>query len=292
MDGIARYGEASKARDRLDSLFYELEDVSLSCGTCCTAWKDEGALQAAGERLDLLKRLSRRYGVSSDELPDALEEAERELKQLITLDEDIERMEGERDAALAAYEHEADALSQSRKQLAASLSRRMENQLEALNMAGTRFTLQFASLDRSTPDGRDSVRMLLAPNRGEEAKPLSRIASGGETSRLMLALKSISAEHNLIPAMIFDEIDAGISGRTAQVVAEKLWDIAQYRQVLCVTHLQQIACMASSHFLVEKKEKAGRTQTFVTPISGPARVQEISRILRFGEDARGPTLTC
>lgn len=289
LDEIAGFSEEiEKARDRMDSLFYELEDLSLELREMLHDLDaDEGALQAANERIDLLRRLSRRYAVSGDELISALEEAEKELKQLITLDEDIEKLEMERDKALSAYDQAAEKLSQSRQKLAASLSRRMEEQLEALNMSGTRFMLAFQSVDHPSAEGKDSVRMLMAPNKGEEAKPLSKIASGGETSRLMLALKSIAAERTQIPAMIFDEIDTGISGRTAQVVAEKLWDIAQYRQVLCVTHLQQIACMATSHFLVEKKEQSGRTQTFVNRIDGSERVQEISRILSgFGEDSQ------
>lgn len=120
---------------------------------------------------------------------------------------------------------------------------------------------------------------MLAPNLGEEAKPLSRIASGGEISRLMLALKSLSAQHNVIPAMIFDEIDTGISGRTAQVVAQKLWDIAKFRQVLCVTHLQQIAAMADTQFLVEKNELEGRTYSYVKSLDYSERISEISRII-------------
>ena len=129
--------------------------------------------------------------------------------------------------------------------------------------------------------------MLIAPNLGEEPMPLAKIASGGETSRLMLALKALSAERSAIPTMIFDEIDAGISGRTAQVVAERLWDAAQYRQVLCVSHLQQIAAMASTHFLVEKQEAEGRTLTTVREITGVERVKELSRIISgFGEDSQ------
>ena len=121
--------------------------------------------------------------------------------------------------------------------------------------------------------------MLLAPNRGEEAKPLAKIASGGEVSRLMLALKSISAEHNVIPSMVFDEIDTGISGRTAQVVAEKMWNIAKYRQVLCVTHLQQIAAMAGSQYLVIKTEREGRTVSEIKHLNREDRILELSRMI-------------
>lgn len=288
LDDIAAYGDAfEKARDRVDSLYYELEDLGLELREMRHSLDaDEHSLQAVAERMDLLRRLSRRYGLPVDELPQALAQGEEELAALGRLEEDIAQLEVTRDEALRAYMQKADQLSQARQALAQRLSQRMEQQLEALNMAGTRFELQFEQAQRPGPKGLDDVRMLIAPNLGEEARPLSKIASGGETSRLMLALKSVSAEHNLIPAMIFDEIDAGISGRTAQVVAEKLWDIAQYRQVLCVTHLQQIAAMASTHFLVEKQEQGGRTQTLVHSIDGSARVHELSRIISgFGENS-------
>ena len=155
----------------------------------------------------------------------------------------------------------------------------MEEQLNDLNMRGTRFFVDFSEAKASAENGTDEVRFLIAPNAGEEKKPLSKIASGGELSRVMLALKALSAENTAIPSMVFDEIDTGISGRTAQVVAQKMWDIARYRQVICVTHLQQIAAMATRHYLVQKAEKDGRTNTSVIELKGEARVDEITRMI-------------
>lgn len=267
-------------RARIESLFYEAEDVGLELRAAMDALEaDEGAMQQAAERLDLLKRLSRKYGMPADDLPDELQRIEEELHQLDSLEDELLRLQDDLEAAEKAYSHRAQQLSASRQSLAASLSLRMEEELSHLNMAGTAFMVQIEDAGEGTAAGNDRVTMLIAPNRGEEAKPLAKIASGGEVSRLMLALKSISAEHNVIPAMIFDEIDTGISGRTAQVVAQKLWAIARYRQVLCVTHLQQIAAMASAHYLVEKEERDDRTITTVRQLAQPERVTELSRII-------------
>ena len=160
------------------------------------------------------------------------------------------------------------------------MSGRIKHELTELNMPGTELMIEVHALkEEGSTTGDDQITMLLAPNRGEEAKPLAKIASGGEVSRLMLALKSISAEHNVIPSMVFDEIDTGISGRTAQVVAEKMWNIAKYRQVLCVTHLQQIAAMAGSQYLVIKTEREGRTVSEIKHLSREERVLELSRMI-------------
>ncbi len=278
-----------QARARVESLYFEAEDIGLDLRARLDALDmDEGSLQATAERLDLLKRLSRRYGMPSDDLIEALERIEEELSQLDTAEERLDGLARQVDQALADYDKVAAVLSQSRRALAQRLQEEMESQLADLNMAGTRFYIAFDA-PRPTPGfhGIDQIRMLLAPNLGEEAKPLSKIASGGEASRLMLALKCIAAERSGIPAMIFDEIDTGISGRTAQVVAEKLWDIARYRQVLCVTHLQQIAAMASSHYLVAKHEEGGRTLTSLTELGDSQRIQELSRMISgFSEDSR------
>ena len=158
----------------------------------------------------------------------------------------------------------------------------MEKQLRDLNMAGTRFQV---SLPACPPcaEGCETAAFLIAPNRGEEMQPLSRIASGGELSRLMLAIKSVAAKREGVPSMIFDEIDTGISGRAAQVVGEKMAAIARERQVLCVTHLQQIAALADHHYLVEKYFDGSRTRTRLTVLTGEDRVNEIARML--GGDA-------
>ena len=282
MADISALDDAYEAlRARIESMFYEVEDIGLELRAAMEALEaDEGALQQAAERLDKLKRLSRKYGMPADELPAELHRIQEELSQLESLDDVLIRLQSDLDKSTVEYEAAAKQLSASRRRLAAALSERMEQELGELNMAGTAFVVQVEAIkEEASSEGMDQITMLLAPNRGEEAKPLTKIASGGEVSRLMLALKSIAAEHNVIPTMIFDEIDTGISGRTAQVVAQKLWSIARYRQVLCVTHLQQIAAMASTHFLVEKGEQAGRTITAVRELAQDDRVKEVSRII-------------
>ena len=282
MADISGLDDAYEAlRARIESMFYEVEDIGLELRAAIEALEaDEGALQQAAERLDKLKRLSRKYGMPADELSEELQRIQEELSQLESLDDVLIRLQSDLDKTTGEYKAAANQLSASRRRLAATLSERMEQELGELNMAGTAFVVQVEAIKgESSSEGLDQITMLLAPNRGEEARPLVRIASGGEVSRLMLALKSIAAEHNVIPTMIFDEIDTGISGRTAQVVAQKLWSIARYRQVLCVTHLQQIAAMASTHFLVEKGEQVGRTLTAVRELARDDRVKEVSRII-------------
>ncbi len=154
----------------------------------------------------------------------------------------------------------------------------METQLRDLNMAGTKFQVTLPVCPPG-PLGNETAAFQIAPNRGEELQPLCKIASGGELSRLMLAIKSVAARREGVPSMIFDEIDTGISGRAAQVVGEKMAAIAKERQVLCVTHLQQIAALADHHFLVEKYFDGERTHTRLTPLTGENRVNEIARML-------------
>ena len=279
---IAGYDEAFEALlARIESVYYETEDVGMELRNAINSFEaDEGTLQQASERMDLLKRISRKYGTPIDDLAQALEETETELKQFESIEEDLIRLEGTVDQALKNYRQQAGLLTQSRKRLALFLSGRIKQELTELNMPGTELMIEIHALkEEGSTTGDDQITMLLAPNRGEEAKPLAKIASGGEVSRLMLALKSISAEHNVIPSMVFDEIDTGISGRTAQVVAEKMWNIAKYRQVLCVTHLQQIAAMAGSQYLVIKTEREGRTVSEIKHLNREDRILELSRMI-------------
>lgn len=169
-------------------------------------------------------------------------------------------------------------LTESRKTLASRFESAMTEQLNDLNMSGTQFVVSFVQTEPSK-DGNEQVSFLISPNRGEKLQSLSKTASGGELSRLMLAIKSVGAEQTGIPSMIFDEIDTGISGRTAQKVAEKMHFISKKHQVLCVTHLQQIAAMARNHYLVEKSFDDERTSTTIIKLDEKQRVDEIARML-------------
>lgn len=279
---VARYGkEYERLSQRAESLYYDTEDLGLSIRQELDTLDDNPErAQQVEERLDMIRKLSRRYGATIPEMLAALDRIREELSKYESIEDTLEKLRRRAMKSAAAYDAQAARLSKSRRQLAQRFAQRMEEQLSDLNMRGTRFYVDFSAENAPrTPLGTDNVRFLIAPNAGEEKKPLSKIASGGELSRVMLSLKALSAERAAIPSMVFDEIDTGISGRTAQVVAQKMWDIARYRQVICVTHLQQIAAMATRHYLIQKAESNGRTNTSVTELTGEARVRELARML-------------
>lgn len=267
-------------RARLDGLYYEAEDIGLTLRDMLSRLdSDPERLEEIQARLDLLRRLSRKYGgASTAEMARKLQEIEKELAGFEGLDEQLEQAARREKALAQAYQQAAARLTASREALARQFERDMEQQLKELNMAGTRFSVQLQPCAPG-PRGNETAVFRIAPNRGEDLQPLSKIASGGELSRMMLAIKSVSARREGVPSMIFDEIDTGISGRAAQVVGEKMAAIARERQVLCVTHLQQIAALADRHYLVEKFFDGERTRTRLTLLSGEARVNEIARML-------------
>ena len=267
-------------RARLDGLYYEAEDIGLTLRDMLSRLdSDPERLEEIQARLDLLRRLSRKYGgASTAEMARKLQEIEKELASFENLDDQLEQAARREKALAQAYQQAAARLTASREALARQFERDMEQQLKELNMAGTRFSVQLQPCAPG-PRGNETAVFRIAPNRGEDLQPLSKIASGGELSRMMLAIKSVSARREGVPSMIFDEIDTGISGRAAQVVGEKMAAIARERQVLCVTHLQQIAALADRHYLVEKFFDGERTRTRLTLLSDEARVNEIARML-------------
>ena len=273
-------------RARLDGLYYETEDAGITLRKMISALDfDPDRLEEIRERLDVIRRLSRKYaGASTGDMVEKLQEMEAELSGFETLDDRLLQTEKEEKQAAEKYAAAAALLTRSRKKLAQAFEKEMETQLKDLNMGGTRFQVNLDS-GNATASGVETARFLIAPNRGEEMQPLSRIASGGELSRLMLAIKSVAAKREGIPSMIFDEIDTGISGKAAQVVGEKMKHISLGRQVLCVTHLQQIAALADCHFLVEKAFDGQRTSTRLTILDGEKRVSEIARMLGGDEES-------
>lgn len=275
-------------RARLDGLYYEAEDCGLTLRDLLSHLdSDPDRLEEVQARLDLLRRLSRKYGgASAAEMKEKLTEIEAELAGFENLDDHLDQAAKAEKNLGKKYAETAKKLTAARQQLAKKFEAEMEIQLRDLNMAGTRFEVQLPACPPG-PLGNESAAFLIAPNRGEELQPLSKIASGGELSRLMLAIKSVSARREGVPSMIFDEIDTGISGRAAQVVGEKMAAIGKERQVLCVTHLQQIAALADRHYLVEKSFDGERTRTQLTLLTGENRVSEIARMLGGdGESAR------
>ena len=291
MQRIAEYDPRFQAIvDRLSSAFYEAEEMGIELrdlldGESFDPEKNDLILT----RLDTYRRLEKRYGMEADELVDYGERLKDEIKSLKTMDDRLRIAEAEYKAKLADYRAAAHALTESRKKLAAHFESLMESQLKDLGMGNTHFACVF---EEPQPDqkrvpsvhGDDHVEFFIAPNVGEPLKPLSKTASGGELSRIMLAMKAAAADRNMIPTMIFDEIDTGISGHIASVVSEKMDDIARYHQVICVTHLAQIASMGDSQYRVQKHVVGERTVTSVEELTPEQRVEEIARLV--GADAQ------
>jgi DNA repair protein RecN (Recombination protein N) len=255
-------------------------------------------LEQVEDRLALISNLKRKYGSSVDAILAFAAESRKQLETIAHASERIEALEQQESALLASITAQAQALSSQRMQAAEALGKAVEAELADLNMAGARFSIDI----RFQPDpgglalengqqvtfdenGVDQVEFLIAPNPGEGLKPLVKIASGGETSRLMLALKNVLAEADVIPTLIFDEIDQGIGGRVGFTVGEKLWRLGRNHQVLCVTHLPQLAAFGDSHFRVQKQVIDGRTVTQVEALDDRTRLDELALMLGGVSDA-------
>ena len=232
-------------------------------------------------RLALFRKLERKYRREIDELPAYLDECREKLDAIQYADVRLEKLERERQARLARCREEGLRLREARKKAAETLERRIEEELRALNMPSVRFAVSMEPVDNEQgfdSHGLDQICFLMSANAGEEPGRISKIASGGELSRIMLAMKNVFAAKDPVPTMIFDEIDTGVSGIAAQRVGEKLYAVSRGKQVLCVTHLPQIAAMADSHFLIEKKERDGRTYTQVKALDLEGKKMELARL--------------
>jgi DNA repair protein RecN (Recombination protein N) len=242
---------------------------------------DPDLLQEIELRLDLIDSLRRKYGETVSEILAYQREAEQQLEQLKNAAVRIDHLEEESSALAAEWLMRAEQLSSARLKLAAELEGEIEAQLTDLSMANTRFKVEFSPYQGQTPrvGGLEDVEFMMAPNVGEELKPLAKIASGGELSRVLLAVKTILAEAEQTPTIIFDEIDAGIGGRTAVSLGEKLSALSSGRQVLCVTHLPVIASYAANHYSVQKTARGDRTTVNVNLLTEQERVGELTRML-------------
>jgi DNA repair protein RecN (Recombination protein N) len=242
---------------------------------------DPDLLQEIELRLDLIDSLRRKYGETVSEILAYQREAEQQLEQLKNAAVRIDHLEEESSALAAEWLMRAEQLSSARLKLAAELEGEIEAQLADLSMANTRFKVEFSPYQGQTPrvGGLEDVEFMMAPNVGEELKPLAKIASGGELSRVLLAVKTILAEAEQTPTIIFDEIDAGIGGRTAVSLGEKLSALSSGRQVLCVTHLPVIASYAANHYSVQKTAREDRTTVNVNLLTEQERVGELTRML-------------
>ena len=234
-------------------------------------------LDAVESRSDLLYRLKKKYGATVEDMIAYLDRCRTELDEMETADDTLARLEKQLETARRAVLAAGADLTAARKAAAGELETRIQAELRDLDMHRVRFHIEFGEKEPG-PDGCDAVRFLMSANAGEDLKPIARIASGGELARIMLALKNVLAEQEAIGTLVFDEVDTGVSGRAAQKVAEKLAQVSRRKQVLCVTHLPQLAAMADTHFSVEKGERDGRTYTRVTLLDRERRKAELARI--------------
>ena len=286
MNSLATAGavlpEADVLFRRLEEILPELEDISSEAASMAFGADDSEEREADLEdRVSAMKHACRKYNMDPDQLVDYLEECRQELSQLSGLDGEIERLSEEKHDLAGQVKRMAEDISARRRETSERLSAEICEVLRFLNMPNV--TLSFdVRPDKITINGMDEVEILISANAGEEPKPLNRTASGGELSRVMLAIKSVMAEGDDIPTMIFDEVDAGISGRTAAKVGVKLAQTAEKRQVLCITHLAQIAALAQTHMLIEKQTEGQRTYTRIIHLDHEGRKQELARIMDGG----------
>jgi len=291
-----------KLGEALDAL-YEIKDIDPKYASICEALEevheklgdisrdvrivrdgteyDPGFHKQVEERISWIQGLKRKYGESIDDIlqflkqaKERLDEIERSEELILSLKKDIEESE----KTLHKYCEKMNSL---RKKAALLLESGIKKELADLEMPKANFEVSVISCPEEgfNENGTDKVEFLFSPNIGEPVKPLSKIASGGEMSRVMLAIKSILADIDAIPTLVFDEIDTGVSGKAASKVGEKLKSVAKGHQVICITHHAQIACLADAHYLIHKEEQAGRTVTFIKPIEGQERENEITRLL-------------
>ena len=277
---IAKYDDSIAAlHDKIADLMYQVQDAAeeLKDARDDLAYSSD-ELEQIESRLDVIHRLRRKYGASCVDILDYLERAKQELDEIEFSDDHLERLKGKLSKAEKAAWSAADALRENRMKTAVELSSRILTELAQLDMPRVQFKCEFTELEL-TPNGADAVAFYMSANAGEALKPLSKVASGGELARIMLAMKNVLAEQDQIATLIFDEVDTGVSGRAAQKVAEKLRSVARNKQVLCVTHLPQLAALANTHLLIAKAERDGRTFTTVTPLDIEGRKRELARII-------------
>ena len=277
---LSRYTDAFTAlHDKVADLMYQVQDAAEEARDArddLSYSADE--LEQIEARLDVIHRLRRKYGVTCADILAYLEQAKAELDEIEFADDHIERLKGKLKKAEKSAWDAAFALRENRKATAAGLSQRILTELAQLDMPRVQFSCEFEEKELSA-DGADNVVFYMSANAGEALESMSKVASGGELARIMLAMKNVLAEQDQVNTLIFDEVDTGVSGRAAQKVAEKLRSVAAHKQVLCVTHLPQLAALANTHLLIAKSERDGRTYTTVTPLDIEGRKRELARII-------------
>lgn len=270
--------KAGELAERIRTLIPEAEDIADELYSLMGDDYSENLEGDLEDKVSAIKHLTRKYNMDSDELVDYLAECKAELKEISGSDDMISELTAEKYELAEKAKAMAEKISEKRKAASARLSDEIREQLNFLDMPNVRILFDVKT-DKITINGKDTVELLISANAGEEPRPLNKIASGGELSRIMLAIKSVLAENDDIPTLIFDEVDAGISGRAAQKVGVKLREISRKRQVLCITHLAQIASKADCHLLIEKRTEGERTFTHITQLDHDGRRLELARII-------------
>lgn len=283
LNGIRSYGEEYETlADKLQESYYAVEDAAYTLRDLRDGFSyDPQSLDSIEWRLELISQLKRKYGANIAEILAYAEKIGEEYQQLLTIEERRDQMQADYERAKERYLDVAGKLSKERHAAAARLKAALLPELSDLGMPGTAFEVQIERMNGEAPSatGYDAVEFLLSANRGEPIKALARVASGGELSRIMLAFKTVLTAVDGIPTMVFDEIDTGISGKIGTVVAEKMSEIAKRHQVLCVTHLAQIAAYADAHYLIEKQTEDEHTRSSTVRLDADGHCREVARIM-------------
>ena len=271
--------ELSPLYERLNSAAIELDDISGELSSILDSLDvDPKRFDWLNQRSDDLRKICKKYGPTLADVMETLDNSEKELAELTGSEQSLQGLTDEKNKLLTEVSHKAKTLSDHRRSAAERFVSQVTAELEFLNMPNVKLVVS-QETGKLTVSGMDNIEFLISANVGEEPRPIAKIASGGELSRIMLALKNVIAEKDSIDTLIFDEIDTGVSGRAAQKIGQKLREISRHRQVLCVTHLSQIAVMADDHLLIEKNIVGDRTVTSVRPLDHEGRKYEIARIM-------------
>ena len=281
LDYISKYGkEYEELAERIDKIYYDIQDLSdLVDDSLSDVESDDHRLNIIVDRLDKINSLKKKYGISIKNILRYKEEISEKLSKLDSNSFEEEKLKKLLDKVLLDYNNKAEKLTESRKKVSQNIEVMLQAELSDLNMASAKFKVSFLKEEKVSKNGKDSIEFLIATNVGQDYKTLTKIASGGEVSRIMLALKTIFSQVDNIPILIFDEIDIGVGGETVRKIAGKLKEIGKHAQVICITHSPQIAAKATQQFYIEKNVVANTTVTTVRELNQEERVREIGRML-------------
>lgn len=284
LDDVSQYHSAIEdSANKLRELSYQLEDVQENLSSTIDELDyDPAYAQAVEDRLDYLNRLSRKYGADEEMMLEFCEKCRKERQEIEFSDERLIQLKEEQKKLKQRVVALAEKLTEKRTVTAEDFAKKVEAELKFLDMPNVQFSVDIRPINL-TENGADELEFLISPNLGETKKPLAKIASGGELSRVMLAIKNVLSDKDEIDTLIFDEIDAGVSGRAATKLGKKLSEVSKGRQVICVTHLAQIAAQADHHFEISKASHDGKTYTSVVPLDFEGRKHELARIIGSGE---------